>query len=398
MSSKARWLVSAAVAVALVPAGASAAGSRVRGAPASGTWTPVASMHQQREGGGGGQGGLAAVLHDGRVLVAGGFATKDGVFKFDDKSYYLSGSEVYDPASGTWTVTDRMHRRRFGPVMITLRSGKVLAAGGYAGGFQPPHASAELFDPRRGTWTMTGRMGECRAAATASPLRHGRVLVVGGYGCGFESLSSAEIYQPATGRWTRAASMHVPRWGHDAVVLDDGRILVTGGRQSAVAAADDEVTDTAEIYDPAGDAWTTTGPMHLPRVFPSTGLLEDGRVIAAGGRCAGPACPASGHTATAELFDPATGTWTMTSSMQVERLFSASIVLSDGRFMMAGGESTAEVYDPGSATWAMTGRMGQVREDAQLVPVGRSGVLAIGGFEMTPAGYFDTETAELFHP
>ena len=88
---------------------------------------------------------------------------------------------IYNPASGTFSATGSMTTPRFdGDTATLLPNGKVLVAGGYASGNPPSLASAELYDPATGTFSATGSMTAARYGHTATLLPNGQVLVAGG--------------------------------------------------------------------------------------------------------------------------------------------------------------------------------------------------------------------------
>jgi hypothetical protein len=183
--------------------------------------------------------------------------------------------------------------------------------------------------------------------ATATVLLDGRVLVAGG-GHWLLGSATAELYDPASGTWTATGSMTTLRGSQfTATLLPDGRVLAVGGfdRTEATLAS-------AELYDPASGTWTATGSMIDARIWPTITLLPDGRVLVAGGTI-GPWHSDGSYVglASAELYDPASGTWTATADMGTPRgVFNATLLL-DGRVLVAGGGpngTSAELYDPGS--------------------------------------------------
>ena len=201
---------------------------------------------------------VATLLPDGDVLVAGG-ATRT--------------ADLYDPSMGTFTPTGSMSVARTNATATLLASGDVLVAGG-ADNRGRQLASAELYDPATGTFTPTGPMHTARSGQTATLLANGKVLVAGG-GCnkghGFcnagsflDNLTSAELYNPKKGTWSVTGSMHFERQYFTATLLRNGRVLVAGGFANC---DDDFCSDNsqAEIYNPATGTWTTTGSMHLER-------------------------------------------------------------------------------------------------------------------------------------
>lgn len=400
-------------AAALAACGGS--GSTPDAGPAAVAWTPTGAMHQAREGGGAALGNLMTTLLDGRVLVAGGFVARDGKLSFDAANY-LADTEIYDPGRRTWTQSAPMHETRFGPALVTLSSGKVLAAGGFGGNGAGFRKSAELYDPASGSWTPTADMGTCRGSpatvtlgAPKTPPKAGvrdpkdQVLLIGGVGCMPDqpSLRTAEAYDAATGTWRPRAAMADVRWGHSATVLRDGRVLVAGGYTGGGNVTGDLLA-SAEIYDPARDTWTPTGAMVAARTFHSAALLPDGKVLVAGGR----GCPTRGcEVASAELYDPATGTWAATEPMSVPRSQAASAVLpgrdgdggAGGRFVVAGGTQspTAEMYDPKTSTWSPIGDMSEPRSNSRLLVLPGGDALIAGGFSSGDGKYQDSATAEL---
>jgi hypothetical protein len=339
-------------------------------------WSATGSMTTAR-------GGFSTtLLRDGRVLVAGGDELVEGVD--------TASAEVFDPDSATWTATGSMATPRSGHTATLLPDGRVLVAGGGRQADQYTRlASAELYDPRTGSWSATGKMAAPRSGATATLLPDGRVLVTGGkktFGGSERGTASAEIYDPGTGTWIPTASMLTEHFGHSATLLRDGTVLVAGG---ACCGATPEPVATVELYDPGSGTWTATHSMGQPRVGLTATLLLDGNVLVTGGYD-----PGRGQLASAELYDPSPGTWTSTATMGTTGMgFSATLLL-DGRVLAAGGYdfhadvsgygaplATAELYDPGSGTWTATVAMLRPSADvgATLLQDGRVLVFVVGG-------------------
>ena len=222
-----------------------------------------------------------------------------------------------------------------------------------------------------GVWEVTGQMTTPRYDHTLTLLADGRVLAAGGRTQAPASLvnfNTAEIYDPVTEEWTPTGSMHDYRWAHTATLLPDGRVLVAGGfggTPVGSGANAQPVVDTAEIYDPATGQWTLTDNLNLRRALHVAELLPDGRVLVAGGRwCDQPppaTCNFTFRTETAEIYDPATGQWTFTGDMNIARHTTGSVVLHDGRvlvpagFTPQGNGTTGDIYDPATGTWSLTG-------------------------------------------
>jgi hypothetical protein len=203
--------------------------------------------------------------------------------------------------------------------LVSLEDGRVLVAGGEADG---PLAAAEVYDPATGRFSATGPMTRPRSfGTTATRLDDGRVLVVGG---GAEVGASAELYDPTTGTFTPTGDMLTARGGfHSATRLDDGLVLLVGG---LVPDPDDPTlgataTAAAEVYDPATGTFAAVGSMAQPRFLHAASILPDGRVLVAGGSDALHSTGEPSPIATAELFDPSTGTFSPTGSLRHPRLW-----------------------------------------------------------------------------
>jgi N-acetylneuraminic acid mutarotase len=311
--------------------------------PSSEKWIATGAMIAGRY-----EGYTATLLLDGRVLVTGGW---------NGTGRALTSAELYDPGNESWAATATLRNGRFYHTATLLPDGRVLVVGGIGSG--GPLPSAELYDPLTGSWTATGSMNEARSLHTTTLLLDGKVLVIGG-SSNSGSLASAELYDPRTGSWTATGSMIEARLGYvPATLLPDGRVLVVGG-DSATRVVQPDVGGpgpdsltlaSAELYDPRSGSWTATGSMTEARRGHTLTLLPNGAVLVAGGY----RNDSSGTRllASAELYDPITGTWTATARMIEARSLHTATLLADGRVLAVGGAdavSPAELYDPGSGS------------------------------------------------
>jgi len=159
-----------------------------------------------------------------------------------------------------------------------------------------------------GGFNSTGSMNVARVNHTATLLASGEVLVAGGNNDTTGYLPSAELYNPSTGKWTFTGNLTVPRDLDDAVLLQNGEVLVAGGLDPNACCGAPPLA-SAELYDPATGTWTATGSMTVGRVYFTLTLLSNGKVLAAGGT------DSNTLLSSAELYDPTTGKWTATGSM-----------------------------------------------------------------------------------
>jgi N-acetylneuraminic acid mutarotase len=334
----------------------------------------------------------ATLLQDGKVLVTGGATV------FPNQ---LSSAELYDPATSTWTATGSLAHARQGHTATLLPDGRVLVAGGYNSA-NAELASAEVYDPANGTWSPTGNLNGPRELHTATLLPNGKVLVAGGANAPITSgghLKSAELYDPATGLWTATGSMSAARILHTMTLLADGKVLVAGG-------SNDKTSNTflasAELYDPATGMWTATGSLSKAREFHTATRLLNGKVLVAGGRgtVVGPGGSSNIPISSAELFDPATGSWTATGSLLSTRESHKATLLPDGRVIIEGGGNSnylpsAELYNPANGTWSTTGSIVRVRAGHTATLMPNSQLLIAGGISINAV---ILSSAELFAP
>jgi N-acetylneuraminic acid mutarotase len=194
----------------------------------------------------------------------------------------------------------------------------------------------------------------------------------------------------ASSGWASTGSLASTRHGHTATLLNNGKVLVAGGFSGSTPLT------TAEVYDPATGTWSPTGSMAVPRGYRHTAtLLNNGKVLVAGGY------NGSTPVAAAEVYDPVAGTWSAAGSMSRARELHTATLLNNGKVLVAGGRDqysyfgTAEVYEPASGTWSATASMSVSRAyyTATLLPNGK--VLVAAGFA-GGTGY--ATSAEVYDP
>ena len=251
------------------------------------------------------------------------------------------------------------------------------------------------FTYAQGAWDLTGSLIVGRSEGqTATLLSNGKVLVAGGTdSSGAARTASAELYDPASGTWTATGPLAQARFGHTATLLSDGKVLVAGGCCNPDGSG---MLASAELYDPASGTWAATRPMARARSGHTATLLSNGKVLVAGGTGAD-----FRSTASAELYDPASGEWAPAASMTGARANETATLLSSGKVLVAGGTNefrrstrSAELYDPASDSWATTGSLGDPRSfhTATLLADGR--VLVAGGAD----GLRPLDSAQVYDP
>ena len=186
---------------------------------------------------------------------------------------------------------------------------------------------------------------------TATPLPNGLTLIAGGEefddGNGL-GLANAMLYDPLQQTLTATGELNLARGRHTATLLANGKGLIAGGETAQAANPGFAVTATAELYDPAAGTFSpTTGAMTTPREYHTATLLPGGQALITGGTKTGSDCLAS-----AEWYDPASNTFTAVTSMNSPRRYhTATLLPTTGQVLVAGGDSSgvAETAPLGSA-------------------------------------------------
>jgi WD40 repeat protein len=285
---------------------------------------------------------------------------------------------------GTWTATNQLANSTENPTSTLLQNGKVLVTGGDLGTIILTIRNAQLYDPAKNSWSATGKMTAKRGYHSATLLPNGQVLVSGGTngniganGYDLTILKSTELYDPGTGNFVATAKMAVARMNHTSTLLPNGKILVTGGINAAKPrlrwAAP---TNTAEIFDPATGTWSSAGTMNALRAYHSATVLPSGKVLVVG-------------TGSADLYDPNSNTWTSTGPPISKSTASPAVLLQNGKVLFANPLGTAELYDPNTGAFTQTGAMA-TQHSGGMVLLGNGKALIVGSYA--------TGTCELFDP
>src|SRR5258705_3564021 len=268
-----------------------------------------------------------------------------------------------------------------------LASGQLLlvGAGINSFGFFSSRTTV-LFDPTTQIFTQAGDAEEGpNFLPTITPLLDGTALMAEG-ARGLQPFASAERFDPGNNSWLPAGSMSVARLAHSATHLHDGRVLIAGGLACCVRTQDtisQFFADTAEIYDPETDSFTATGSIATSRPLHTATLLDDGRVLIAGGVGGDPQAPVN-----TEIYDPATGLFSPAGDLHVARANAAATALTDGRVLLTGGVApdgnfsvgiqVTELFVPGLG-WVLGPPLQPSWTDSTTTLLGNGKVLIFGG-------------------
>ena len=300
----------------------------------TGTWSVTGSLNVPRVF------PTATLLQDGNVLLAGGEASSN---------LAANATELYDPSTGAWIPTGSLNTPRYGHTATLLQNGKLLVAGGIDSS-KFATSTAELYDPSTGAWSVTGRLNSTRVGHTATLLQNGKVLVAGGQNDADFSVYITELYDPTTGTWSVTGTLNAARGGHTATLLPNGDVLVAGPCNDGIYCSN---TSSAELYNPTTGTWRITGDLKTPRYSHTATLLPNGQLLIAGGDHSG---SDTGYRDvvlnSAEIYTSTTGKWSTTVSLNAPREFHTATLLDNGKVLIAGGFvnntalNSAELYDP----------------------------------------------------
>jgi hypothetical protein len=294
-------------------------------------------------------------------------------------------------SAGRVVPTGNTVEARFDHTATLLPDGKVLIAAGMArNGVIDP--TAEVYDPHTGQFVSAGKMQAPRGwGVTATLLPDGKVLLAGGASasyCGVSCyLANAELYDPISRTFRLTGDMTGPRAGASSILLRNGNVLIVGGNEESGS----EKLATAELYHPSTGKFSVTDRMHSggPTVLLP---LKSGKVLAV-------------SDAGGEIYDPETGRFTVDGRSSFAREKFGVALLTDGRSLIAGGQTrgasrpgsaATEIYDPNTGALTPGPQMSFSRFKLRkaVVPLGEGRVLIAGGAEQ-PEIY--EEASHSFH-
>lgn len=260
--------------------------------PATDTFVPVAPMLTPR------MGHTATLLADGRVFVTGGLAAMTvqptPLQAIRDTT---NTTEIYNPATNTWTAGPNLRTPRAAHVAIPRPDGRILLAGGISwdsviiiGWLPAVRATCDLYDPVANTISAGPSMAGAHSMTDVTPIGNNRWLVAGG----ISSLTltnlgtptaSAEIYDAVANTWSSAGSMATPRGNHKVFALGNNRFLHAGGANGDIL--NPVALGSTEIYNAGTNSWTAGPPLTIPRAGHAAFLTPRGQLQLFGGATTG---------------------------------------------------------------------------------------------------------------
>jgi hypothetical protein len=254
------------------------------------------------------------------------------------------------------------------PTLTKLLDGTVLIVGGGESETTPSliyNSETKLFS------SISASIGNT-LLHTATPLPNGNVVIIGGRyydSRGVQTLDSIKIYNANIKQFTEIGKLKTPRAGHTATQLPNGKILIVGGFDNNL-----DPIPSAEVFDPLNEVTQDIGNSKIPRAFHTATLLANGKVLVAGGTQVA--------AAKAELYDPETNEFTLTSDMTSARYSHSATLLPSGRVLIVGGGdglTSAELFDPASNTFSATGNLTEGRRNHSATLLSNGDVLIVRG-------------------
>ncbi|BCT76545.1 hypothetical protein SCMU_23870 [Sinomonas cyclohexanicum] len=279
-----------------------------------------------------------AKLPDGRVIVAGGYgATTTG-------NLGLTDTNVFDPTDQTWSRAASMNSPRWYPDLVELPDGRYVAISGNSSSPSAWADTPEVYDPAANTWTALSKISTSQIHEEEYPFSflapNGKVLTIG------PSEDVSYWLDAAAQTWTSVGPSGLTNGS--PVMYRPGKILYSGGAQSVITTSP-AVAGAATIDLTAGaPTWTAIAPMNYARVYHTLVTLADGRVLAVGGEPSSDQTQVTSGVLPAEIWDPATGAWSVIGSLATARNYHSSAVLQpDGSVLVAGGGHEDSLNNPG---------------------------------------------------
>jgi WD40 repeat protein len=282
-----------------------------------------------------------SLLPDGRLLATGGEPPRTAQHPVGTGT---ANAAIFDPATKVWSAAAPMANPRWYPSDVEMPNGTILVMGGET----VPAATDKMVKPMESYVPATNKWTTLPPSADVTGLYPRSILMPSGDVVKAGPQRPTRVYDPATKTWSTVANMiYGPRTAGGVVLLPGLHTILTSGGESGTA-----VTNTAELLDmsAASPHWVATGSMAIARMHHNLVLLPDGTVLAVGGGQQG---NFGAPVKTAELYNPATGTWKTMATQAGQRTYhSTALLLPDGRVISAGSNSgkpeqtTVEIYSP----------------------------------------------------
>jgi len=221
---------------------------------------------------------LYTAVHQNRLFVAGGIASKLGVPYFTDACY------SYHPNSDAWRkepdLPEPMHH-----AALVSNGERLFLVGGFNGGFSHIwRMRGDVYELDNNKWRKIGSLPRPQAEGVLSTAPNGVIHLVTGQSqrgdANTKRSDHVEVtthlsWQPGDSSWTEQPAIPTARNSATGAWVGD-QLIVTGGRTAAGNLA------VTEIFDLSSASWRTAAPLPLPQAGTASVVVDDGIIVFGG--------------------------------------------------------------------------------------------------------------------
>ncbi len=290
----------------------------------------------------------AAQLPDGRIIVVGGYGG------LSTGQIGIVDTNIFDPATNTWTRVANMNLPRWYPTLTELANGDYVAISGNSTDANHWADTPELYDPTTNTWTLLSKISTSQVHEEEYPFSYlipnGNVLTIGpSEDVTYEMNVAAQTWTPVGGQsgiLNGSSIQYLP-----------GKILYSGGAASVIDTTPS--TNTTAVLDTtaATPVWRQTAPMLSDRIYHTLTMLANGEVLAVGGEATSNQAVVTKGVLPTEIWNPTSETWSAAAPIATARNYhSTAVLMPNGQVLIAGGghydglndkgQDSAQTYSP----------------------------------------------------
>jgi hypothetical protein len=290
----------------------------------------------------------AAQLPDGRIIVIGGYGG------LSTGQIGIVDTNIFNPATSTWTRVANMNLPRWYPTLTELSDGRYVAISGNSTDVSHWADTPEVYDPATNAWTLLSKISTSQVHEEEYPFSYlipgGNVLNIG------PSEDTTHELNVGAQTWTPVGGQSGVVNGSSVQYLP-GKILYSGGAATVLSTAPAQATTAVLDTNAATPAWRQTAPMISPRVYHTLTMLANGQVLAVGGGTSSDQHVITTGVLPTEIWDPTSEKWSAAAPIAAARNYhSTAVLMPDGRVLVAGGghpnglgdagQDSAQIYSP----------------------------------------------------
>jgi hypothetical protein len=281
----------------------------------------------------------AAQLPDGRIIVIGGYGG------LSTGQIGIVDTNIFDPATNTWTRVADMRTPRWYPTLTELSDGRYVAISGNSTNASTWADTPEVYDPTTNTWTLLSKVSTSQVHEVEYPFSYlipnGNILNIG------PSEDVTHELNVSGQTWTPVGGTSGVLNGSSVQYLP-GKILYSGGAALVNTPTPAQATTAVLDTNAATPQWRQTAPMLDPRMYHTLTMLANGQVLAVGGENSSDQTVITSGVLPTEIWDPTSETWSAAAPIAAARNYhSTAVLMPDGRVLVAGGGHPNSLADAG---------------------------------------------------